>query len=77
MSLRLVVGSKSGSMGILVKDLPREGESGDDWAVGLEPIMKQVSRLELRPSFLDVTVNRGSGLVVGLVSGSIYRRIQI
>ena len=44
MSLRLVVRSKSGSMGILVKDLPREGESGDDWGVGLGSIMKQVSR---------------------------------
>ena len=39
--------------------------------------MKQVSRLELRPSFLDVTVNRGSGLVVGLVPRSIYRIIHI
>ena len=77
MSLGLVVGSKSGSMGILVKDLPREGESGDDWGVGLGPIMKQVSRLELRPSFLDVTVNRGSGLMVGLVPRSIYRIIHI
>ena len=42
--LGLLLGSKSGSIGILVKDLPSGGDSGDDWGVGLGPIMKQVSR---------------------------------
>ena len=37
----LVLRSKSGSIGILVKDLPRGGESGDDWGVGLGPVMIQ------------------------------------
>ena len=39
----LVLGSKSGSLGTLVKDLPRAGGGGvgdDDWGVGLlGPIM--------------------------------------
>ena len=75
MSLGLLLGSKPGSIGTLVKDLPIG--RGVEWRLGCGMRVNYETSVKVRRLCLRFMNNMGSGLVVGLGSGSIYRIIHI
>ena len=77
MSLGLLLGSKPGSIGTLVKDLPRGGSrvAIGTWYEG--QLCNYETSVKVRGLCLRFLNNMGSGLVVGLMTGPIYRILHI